>query len=45
MRLGDENRRENERYERREEMLERDGIGTGYENRRENERDGRREER
>ena len=43
MRLGDENRQENERYERREEMLER--MRLGYENRREQERDGRREER
>ena len=39
MRLGDENRRENERYERREEMLERRRLE--YENRRENETDGR----
>ena len=43
MRLEDQNRRENERYERREEMLER--MRLGYENRREKERDGRREER
>ena len=33
VRLGNENGRENERYERREEMLER--MRLGYENRRE----------
>ena len=39
---NDQNRRENERYERREDMFER--MRLGYENRREKERDGRREE-